>query len=134
VRVRLGSQTTSENISMWVFLGPLRNIQPTVVVLARGYTPFDEQVVFRGSLVADVAPYGEQLVMSIPPIKTLPLEPYGSIVTFSLTVGVAKPHRKHDQNTVTVPSTCPLGGFPLAGEFTYADGSGGSAASMIRCP
>ena len=134
VEAHLGSQTMAESISLWIFLGSLRNLQPTVMIFGRGYTPFDERVVFSGSLVADRAPYGERLVMSIPPIATLPLEPDASIVTFSLTVGVAKPSRKHDQNTVLVPSACPVGGFPVAGELAYADGSDGSASATIPCP
>jgi hypothetical protein len=134
VEAQPGSQTIAESISLWVFLGPLRNLQPTVVILGRGYTPFDQRVVFSGSLLADRAPYGEQLEMSIPPIATLPLEPDASIVTFSLTVGALRPHRKRDQNTVIVPSRCPLGGFPVAGDFVYADGSAGSARASIPCP
>ncbi len=134
VEAHLGSQTTSESISLWIFLGPLRGLQPTVMILGRGYTPFDERVVFSGSLAADRAPYGERLVMSIPPIATLPLEPDASIVAFSLTVGVAKPSPKHDQNTVLMPSSCPVGGFPVAGKLAYADGSGGSASATIPCP
>ncbi len=134
VEAHLGSQTMAESISLWIFLGPLRNLQPTVVLLGQGYTPFDKRVVFSGSLLADDAPYGEQLVMSIPPIATLPLEPDASIVTLSLTVGASKSHRKHDQNTVIVPSTCPVGGFSVAGEFAYADGSRGSARAAVPCP
>jgi hypothetical protein len=135
VEVHLGSQTTAEHISLWVFLGTLRNLQPTVLVFGRGYTPFDKRVVFSGSLHADNAPYGEQLVMSIPPIATLPLEPDASIATLSLTVGALRPRASVlDQNTVIVPSTCPFGGFPVAGEFAYANGSGGSARASIPCP
>lgn len=134
VEAHLGSQTMAEDISLWIFLGPLRNLQPTVMILGRGYTPFDERVVFSGSLIADRAPYGERLVMSIPPIATLPLEPDASIVTFTLTVGATKLAGKHDQNTVLVPSACPVGGFPVAGELAYADGSDGSASATIPCP
>lgn len=134
VEAHLGSQITGESIALWLFLGPLHNLQPTVVILGRGYTPFDKQVVFTGSLRTDLAPYGERLEMPVPPITTLPLEPDASIVTLSLTVGSTRPHRKHDQNTVVVPSQCPLGGFPVAGEFAYADGAGGTAGAAIPCP
>jgi hypothetical protein len=134
VEAHLGSQITRENIALWMFLGPLHNLQPTVVILGRGYTPFEQTVVFAGSLSTDIAPYGERLEMPIPPMTTLPLEPDASIVTLSLTVGSEKPHRKRDQNTVVVPSHCPLGGFPVAGEFAYADGASGVAASAIPCP
>ncbi len=134
VEAQPGSQTIAEHISLWVYLGPLHNLQPTVVVLGRGYTPFDQRIVFSGSLIADRAPYGEALEMSIPPIATLPLEPDASIVTLSLTVGALKPHHERDQNSVIVPSRCPLGGFPVGGDFVYADGSGGSARATIPCP
>ncbi len=73
--------------------------------------------------------------MSIPPIPTLLFEPDASIVTFSLTIGASARHRKHEaDNAVLVPSTCPAGGFPFAAEFTYADGSAGSALATIPCP
>jgi len=134
VETHAGAQTITENVTLRAFLGPPNNLQPTFEILAQGYTPLDERVVFGGSVLSGSAPYGEQLVMSIPPVPTLPLEPDASIVTFSLTVGASKGHRTHDQNTVRVPSTCPPGGFPFDGEFTYADGSVGNALATIPCP
>lgn len=54
------------------------------------------------------------------------------MLTFSLTVGT-RGHRA-DANTVVVPSRCPVGGFPFAADFTYADGSTSSAAATTPCP
>ncbi|HYM55498.1 MAG TPA: hypothetical protein VES97_09060 [Solirubrobacteraceae bacterium] len=130
--VRAGSQTITENVVLWAFLGPPRNLQPTLEILGQGYTPFDERVVLTGTALPDRAPYGEELVIRIPPIPTLPLEPDASIVTLSLTIG-AKGHRA-SANTVVVPPKCPPGGFPFASEFTYADGTSGSALATARCP
>jgi hypothetical protein len=131
--VQAGSQTMTEDIALSVFLGPLRNLQPTVEVLAQGYTPFDERVVFTGTMLPDIAPYGERLVMSIPAIHSLPLEPDASIVDLSLTVGASHRHAQIT-SAVVVPSDCPAGGFPFAAEFTYADGSSGSAQASTPCP
>ncbi len=128
----MGSQITSEQVSLHAFLGPPDNLQPTFEIFANGYTPLDEHIVFGGSVLSDGPPYGEELVMSIPPVPTLPLEPDASIVKFSLTVGASQ--ASHDPNAVLVPSRCPAGGFPFAAEFTYADGSGGSASASIPCP
>ncbi len=128
----MGSQITSERVSLHAFLGPPNNLQPTFEILAKGFTPLDEQLVFGGSVLADTPPYGEELVMSIPPVPTLPLEPDASIVTFSLTVGASRD--RHNRNTVLVPSRCPAGGFPFAAEFTYANGADGSASARIPCP
>jgi len=128
-----GSQLVTENLALWAFLGPPRNLEPTFEVLAQGVTPVQENLVIGGSVLSDSAPYGEQLVMSIPPVPTLPLEPDASIVTFSLTVGVSR-RRTGDRDAVLVPLTCPAGGFPLAARFTYADGSGSSVLARIPCP
>jgi hypothetical protein len=129
-----GSQIITENISLWLFLGPFHNLQPTFEILGQGYTPFDERVVLTGTVVPDNAPYGEDLVLSVPPIPTVPLEPDASIVTMSLVVGARKPPHPSQANTVVVPPSCPGGGFPFAAEFTYADGSTGSAFAKSPCP
>lgn len=129
-----GSQLITENISLWLFLGPFHNLEPTFEILGQGFTPFDERVVLTGTVIPDQAPYGEDLVLSIPPIPTVPLEPDASIVTMSLTVGASKPPHPAQANTVVVPSTCPAGGFPFAAEFTYANGSSGSDVAHAGCP
>jgi hypothetical protein len=134
VEAHAGSQLIAENITLWVFLGPLQNLQPTSEVLGEGYTPLAERVVLTGTVVASHAPYGEELVLNIPQIPTLPLEPEASIITLALTVGTSKHRLTHEANTVVVPGSCPAGGFPFAAEFTYADGSTGSALATALCP
>jgi hypothetical protein len=129
-----GSQITTEEVELHAFLGPPDNLQPTFEILAQGYTPLDEQVMFTGKVLTAGAPYGEELEMSIPPVPSLPLEPYASIVMFSLTVGTGRRHGTHPQSTVSVPRRCPAGGFPFAAEFTYADGSVGGALATEACP
>ncbi len=134
VEVHAGTETLTEDVTLWAFLGPPQNLEPTFEILAQGYTPLDERMVLTGTVLGDRPPYGEELVMSIPAIPTLALEPDASIATFSLTIGASRRHRTRDANTVLVPSSCPVGGFPFAAEFTYADGSDGSALTTIPCP
>lgn len=134
VAADLGSRPLTESISLRLFLGPLRNLQPSVEIYGQGLTPFDKRVVFAGSVQSDSAPYGERLVVAVPPITTLPREPDASIVELSLTVGAAASRRIAAQNAVVVPSICPAGGFPFAGEFSYADGSTSSTGTTIPCP
>jgi hypothetical protein len=134
IESRLGSQTLAESISLWIFLGPLHNLQPAVEILGQGYTPLDERVVLSGKLVAAASPYGEALALSIPPIPTLPLEPDASIVTLSLVVGAHVRPRGREANTVRLPVSCATGSFPFATEFTYADGSSDSALATLPCP
>jgi hypothetical protein len=129
-----GSQLIAEDISLTLFLGPFHNLQPTLEILGQGLTPFDERVVLTAGVIPDQAPYGEDLVLSIPPIPTVPLEPDASIVTMSLTVGASKPAHPAQANTVVVPPSCPAGGFPFAADFTYANGSSDSTLAHAGCP
>jgi hypothetical protein len=133
VQARLGSQLLGENISLWVFLGPLRNLQPTFEILAQGYTPFDERLVFSGTVLPDQPPYGEDLVLSVPAIGTLPLEPGASIASMSLTIGSRRRFAR-ELNTIIEPARCPPGGFPFAAELTYADGSTQNVSTATSCP
>jgi hypothetical protein len=129
----IGSQLVTENVSLRLFLGPLRNLQPTVEVFGEGLSPFAEQVVLDGLVLAGAAPYGERLVLTIPPITTVPQQSGASIPTLSLTVGANRRERR-TRATVHVPANCPAGGFPLVGEFAYDDGSSDSARATIPCP
>jgi hypothetical protein len=133
--VHAGTVTISENASLWVFLGPLQsNLEPTFEILAQGYTPVDERMVLRGTVLPANAPYGEELELAIPPIPTLMFEPDASIVDFSLTIGGTGRRASRGANTILVPSSCPAGGFPFAAEFTYAEGSTGIALATVPCP
>lgn len=134
VETHVGTEVMTEQASLWAFLGPPSNLQPTFEILAQGYTPLDERKVFVGRVIPASPPYGEELELPIPPIPTLVLEPDASIVDLSLTIGADRHHRTRGANTVLVPSSCPAGGFPFAAEFTYADGSNGNYLATTPCP
>jgi hypothetical protein len=134
VEAHAGSQTVSEHVGLRAFLGPLQELQPTLVILGQGYTPLDERVVLSGRVLPDRAPFGEALTISIPPIPALPFQSDASIVAFSLTIGAGGRFRTHDGSAVLLPSSCPPGGFPFDAEFTYADGSSSSTYVTAPCP
>lgn len=129
-----GSQLITENISLWLFLGPFHNLEPSFEIFGQGITPFNERVVLTGTVLPDNPPYGEDLVLSVPPIPTVPLEPDASMASMTLTVGTNKSPHPNQANTVVVPTSCPTGGFPFAAEITYADGSSGSTLADAVCP
>jgi hypothetical protein len=135
VEANLGTQPITEVAALRAFLGPpTENLQPTFEILGQGYTPIGQEMVLTATTLPDRPPYGEELVMSIPPIPSIPPEPDASIASFSLTIGSDSPHRPREANTILIPSSCPAGGFPFAAEFTYADGTVGSALARIPCP
>jgi hypothetical protein len=134
VEADLGAEKPTERVVLRAFLGPPQNLQPTFAILAQGSSPFSTNLVLAATAQPDRAPFGERLVMWVPPISTLPPQPDVSIVSFSLRIGASPHHRTRGANTVLVPSRCPAGGFPFAAESTYADGSVGSARATERCP
>jgi hypothetical protein len=131
--VHAGEGVESEEATVWAFLGPLQGVNPTIEILGQGYTPLDERVVITATVIPDHPPYGEEVVMSIPAIPSIPYEPNASTVSLSMTVGGAR-FKRHSPNTVLLPTTCPAGGFPFATEFTYEDGSTSTTTATVPCP
>jgi hypothetical protein len=134
LEARAGSQIITEAVALSAFLGPPRNLQPILEVLGQAYTPYDQRTVLTGAVVQADPPYGEGMIMDIPPIPTVPLEPNASIVTLSLTIGASKRQRVSNADAIIVPRACPAGGFPFGAEFTYADGSHSAATTTAPCP
>jgi hypothetical protein len=133
IETHAGTENIPEDVVLGAFLGPLQGGQQTLDILGQGYSPLDERFVLTGAVRFVAAPYGEELEMSVPPIPTLRFEPDASLVDFTLTIGARGRAARH-ANTLLVPSACPLGGFPFAAEFTYADGTTGSALATSACP
>lgn len=129
-----GSQLITETIALSAFLGPPHNLQPTVEILGQGFTPYDQRTVLTGAVVQNDPPYGEGITMTTPAIPTVPLEPDASIVTMSLTVGASKHGHASSGDAILVPRSCPVGGFPFAAEFAYADGSRSATTTTVPCP
>jgi hypothetical protein len=130
----LGSQLLSEHVALSLFVGPLVNLEPTFEILAEALTPFRERVVIVGRVLPDDPPFGEDLSIALPPIRTLPLEPDASIVALSLSIGPRPGARSRQSNAVLVPARCPPGGFPFAIESGFADGGSSKTLTTAPCP
>jgi hypothetical protein len=131
--IHAGGAVETEEAKVWAFLGPLQGANPTIEILGQGYTPLDERVVMTAVVLPDRPPYGEEVVMSVPAIPTIPYEPNASTVSFAMTVGGAR-FAAHNPNTVVLPPRCPAGGFPFAVEFTYENGSTSTTRAAVPCP
>ncbi len=131
--VRAGAGVESEAAQVWAFLGPPQGANPTLEILGQGYSPLVERVVITAVVLPSQPPYGEKLVMSVPPIPSIPYEPNASTISFTITVG-GRHHGRRSPNTVLLPTTCPAGGFPFATEFTYEDGTTSTTTATAPCP
>jgi hypothetical protein len=132
----LGTLNLSENATLTAWAGPEQDGNPTLDIAGQGLSPLEERVVMSGVLEPDSLPYGMEMIVTIPPVPTLPTEPDASLLNFSLTLGSI--HRSHGApggaELIRVPRVCPAGGFPFAATFSYVDGTTGSARTRVPCP
>ncbi len=128
-----GPQLITEDVLVWAFVGPPENNEPTLELLGEGFNPAPAKVVVTGTVRPARAPYGEELVIPVPPIPTLPFAANTSMASLSLTIGTKGPHPPRGANTVIAPPRCPAGGFRFAAEFTFADGSTSSPLARAPC-
>lgn len=73
--------------------------------------------------------FGYRLTMQVPPLNTIPGAKPAAISRFDVTVG----GRRHGRSFLEAPRSCPRGGLPFQGRFTFADGSKASAKAAISC-
>jgi hypothetical protein len=128
------SQTITEEATLTAFRGPEERGRPAILILSQGYTPLEERTVITGVLAPDAPRYGLRLAMSTPRVPTLQGEPDASMGSFSLTLGAGAGRAAHPAAAITVPGSCPRGGFPFAADFTFADRSTARASATARCP
>jgi hypothetical protein len=135
LEVHAGSQAIGEEALLWALRTPNRGGHSSFALFGQGRTPLVQQTTSIAVVSPDDAPYGSKLTVSIPPIPTVMYEPDASIISLSLTLGAAHGRsRAHAFAAVTVPRRCPAGGFPLAADFAFADGTSTSATARIPCP
>jgi hypothetical protein len=134
LEVHAGSQTIPEPAALWAFRGRSASGSATLEILGEGSTPLNERTVSSGVLRGDSGRFGSRLVVAIPPIPTVELEPDASFDSLSLTLGGA-PRGGHAAGArIVVPRRCPAGGFPFTAELALAEGASARAASVVRCP
>jgi hypothetical protein len=131
LEVHAGSQSIPEEAVLSALRVPDRGGHAALAIFGRGETPLQQQTISTATVLADRAPYGARLKVSVPPIPSVVYEPDASILSFSLTIGGPAAHAA---GAVTVPRRCPAGGFPFAAEFTFADGSRATARAHVPCP
>jgi hypothetical protein len=143
VEVPFGGGSGVETPSIEAFMGPSKNGNIVVVFYANGRTPVAADVVFEGELVPGFGSSSGSLNNGVPLIAGVPEGPDVSIRSVQTTIGPGGlRYFKHVHGRtvsfaptgVSVPSTCPRGGFPFAADFGFADGSTATATSTVPCP
>jgi len=143
VEVPFGTGSGHEIPEIQALMGPPHDGNIVVLFYANGQEPVYAQIVFQGELVAGSDALGGDLDAAIPLIPSVTNGPPVSILSVESTIGPShltyykQVHGKkvafHPRG-VSVPQTCPRGGFPFSANFTFLDGTSAVASSVVPCP
>ena len=125
------------------FLGDNRPGHVVLLIFLNVSTPVSYQTVFTAPVIQGPKPYGLGFSLNVPLIKVLPEASDASATSSYLTLGAKnvayfkKIHGKrtlfHVKGLITPPS-CPHGGWPVASQFSFQDGSTVMSKTTIPCP
>jgi hypothetical protein len=133
-----------EPFTLELFLASNRPGHVVLLIFLNGSNPVSIQLVFTAPVVKEPKPYGLGFSVNVPIIKVLPEASDASAVSTFLTIGAnkkltyfkkvhGKRKRFHVQGII-VPKSCPHGGWPVASQFSFEDGSTVTTKSTIPCP
>jgi hypothetical protein len=140
---QLGGELVEEKYTLDFFLADNRPGHVALLVFLQGHSPVSVEVVFGGSVIRGPAPYGLGFSLDVPLIKVLPDASDASAKSAFVTLGahnVAYYRTVHGKRTlfhvrgIVLPKSCPHGGWPVASQFSFEDGSTVMAKRSVPCP
>jgi hypothetical protein len=139
----LAHEIINEKFTLDFFLADNRPGHTVMLIYLNGATPVSIQLVFTAPVITSPKPYGLGFSLNVPIIKVLPEASDASAKSSFLTLGARnvayfkKVHGKrklvHVKGIIT-PKSCPKGGWPVATEFSFQDGTKVLSKRTIRCP
>jgi hypothetical protein len=120
--IAFGTERVPEEATLQTFFGPNK----TLLVFVDGSSPASLEFVSSGSFVnSGQPPYGLELKATVPAIATVPGAALASTKSIDVKVGAAVQRGKKLISYITIPKTCPKGGFPVKSELTFGGSFGG---------
>jgi hypothetical protein len=139
----LAKEITDENFTLDFFLADNRPGHVVLLIYLNAVTPVSVQLVFRAPVIQEPKPYGLGFSVEVPPIHSVPGASDATALNTFITLGaknVAYFRTIHGKRKlfhvkgILVPKQCPRGGFPVASQFSFEDGSTVMTKSTIPCP
>lgn len=141
--IELPKQVIREPFTIDFFFAPREHGHLALLAYASAIAPVAVEITVIAKEVPAPKPYGLGFSVEIPPISTIPGATLASVESAFATFGspdVAYYETVHGKRTlvhlkgVSVPKTCPRGGFPTEGTIDFADGSTLTVNPTIPCP
>lgn len=139
----LGGEIVKEPYTLNFYLADNRPGHTALLIFLRGSSPVSIELVFSASVIHGPPPYGLGFSVDVPLIKVLPEASDASATTASLRLGahgavyhriVHGKRRLFHVKGLVLPKRCPHGGWPVASQFSFQDGSTVLAKHTIPCP
>ncbi len=135
--------TVDEKTQVTALYGPLEDEEMTVLFSLRGTWPVNRQIILTSRLLLTApAPYGSRLMIQAPLVSAWSEGPDIGLAHFESTIGPLglTYYRRVRGRTVafaprglTVPKSCPAGGFPVSATFGWWT-LAGTATARVRVP
>jgi hypothetical protein len=138
-----GPTIVDESASVYAYRGETEDEHITILFFAEALYPVFAALVFPGEILEDSGLFGNRIHTEVPLIPSVPGGPNVSLVRFQSTFGPQDLTYSHTirgrtvyfhPRGVSVPRTCPSGGFPFAADFSFEDGSQQTADTTVPCP
>lgn len=124
-----GDEEVPEKVSIQSFFAP-----GGLVFYVDGRSPVSLQIVEKAHWVSANAPFGQELMIEVPLIQTVPGAPDASVLSFKVEVGAAYKKGRRTVSYITNPKRCPKGGFPVKMELQFLSGETVPAFDTVPCP
>jgi hypothetical protein len=129
--VSFGTEAVEEEATVQPVFGPAG----VLYFFVEGRSPVEIEIIMEGNYISDGSPYGQDLMLTVPIIETVPGAPDASITALTLNVGASREESGVALNSVSVPSTCPSGKFAWAGDATFdGEASEPVGTTETACP
>jgi len=136
VEIAFGPYLVPEQVTLTLFAGPSTDGYLHLLIYARGETPVQAGVVMTAVLARG------QIAITVPPIPSLPEAPYVSVTEMHITLGGNLTYYEtvHGRSIpyhpagISLPDTCPRGGFRFASRLAFLDGESASTRTVVACP
>jgi hypothetical protein len=141
--VPYGPEIVQEHAAVYAYRGNSEHEHITILFLAEARSPVFADLVFPGQILEDKPPYSASIDTEVPLVPSLPGGPDVSVVQFQSTFGPKHLIYEREINGqtvyfhprgVTLPSTCPPGGYPFAADFTFKDETHQTVYAKSPCP
>jgi hypothetical protein len=128
--VSFGTERVAETVSVQPFFAPGGGL----AFFVDGTSPVSIEIVSKGNVVNSSPPFGPTVNAEVPLIETVPGALDASAKEIKVIVGAAFKQGKKTISYITVPKTCPKGGFPLKTVMSFNGGATAEATYKAPCP